>query len=323
MAKVDRTIDNNVFNSSPEPLPQFSTASKYDLAIIGSGISCAYTLIHYIDRLKEKVKNRAAKTIKVVVFDKSGEFWTGVPYGSRSGKQSLIITALKEFLPQPERDRFIDWLNGNYTSILSSLKQRSGVLDRQWLDSYHEAMIDGRWEQLYIPRYVFGWYLKDRVEELLREARQQNYLQCDLVSADVCNVNRFQDTYQIQFTAPTITTSLLAQKVVLAIGSPPSKVFFNDRLETETQSLLDRGSLCIGDMYEPSQNSNIERAIDFLKQSQSSQPNHILIIGSNASALETIYSLNNVPAADAIDKFIVISPNAQFPHRISDREYCN
>lgn len=47
------------------------------------------------------------------------------------------------------------------------------------------------------------------------------------------------------------------------------------------------------------------------------QDNRVLIIGSNASALETLYSLNNIPEAkDLISKFIVVSPNARFPHRI-------
>ena len=134
---------------------------------------------------------------------------------SRSGKQSLIITPLKEFLPQPERDRFINWLEKNYTSVLLTLETRLGILNSQWLKSYREVMIEGNWDELFLPRYIFGWYLKERVENLLQEAEQENYLQCDLISADVRNINKLDGLYQIDTVQ---SNSLTAQKVLLAIG---------------------------------------------------------------------------------------------------------
>ncbi|NJL52785.1 MAG: hypothetical protein HC930_12250 [Hydrococcus sp. SU_1_0] len=63
---------------SVQPSP--SANSTYDLAIVGSGISCAYTLIHYLSLLQARLTTTEArksqKTIKVAVLDKSGEFWT-------------------------------------------------------------------------------------------------------------------------------------------------------------------------------------------------------------------------------------------------------
>ena len=270
-----------------------STDHRYDIAIVGSGISCAYTLIHYILLLKKKLNTEAINTIKIVVLDKSGEFCTGVPYGSRSGKQSLIITPLKEFLPQPERDRFISWLQENYTSVLLDLEQRTGVLNSQWLKSYKKAMTQGNWDELFLPRYIFGWYLKARVQHLLQEAAQENYLQCDLIGEDVCNINKLDGIYQIN-TAKS--NSLIAKKVVLAIGSPPNRAAFLGKLEALEHSKSARNNLCcITNMYEPSQNDNVERVFQYLKEADSAQPRQVLIIGSNASALETLYSLNNLP----------------------------
>ncbi|MGL4883277.1 MAG: hypothetical protein ACRC8K_19785, partial [Waterburya sp.] len=131
----------SILNSRANQLEQHSLENNktYELAIVGSGISCAYTLIHYITCLKAKlstIPSEVSKAIKVAVIDKSGEFWTGIPYGSRTGKQSLIITALKEFLPQPERDRFINWLTTNYTNVFQTLQKRPGILTQQWLQSY-------------------------------------------------------------------------------------------------------------------------------------------------------------------------------------------
>lgn len=299
--------------------------ANYDIVFVGSGISCAYTLIHYISRLKEKLgadnlPQLPDKAIKIAVLDKSGEFWSGTPYGNRSGKQALIITALKEFLPQPERDRFISWLIANYTSIFLTLDQRPGILSSQWLKSYEEAMLEGNWDDLFIPRYVFGLYVQDQVEQILLEARNQGYLECYLLTGDVFNIQKVKNNYQVEFAAPTKDNSLLlAKKVILTVGSPPNKIPFIDQFEVAEKSDAAQNDLhFIPNMYEPSQDQNIERAAQFLKQSDTPGQNQVVIVGSNASALETLYSLNNLPeVVDSISKFIVISPAGAFPHRIS------
>ncbi len=303
-----------------------SASNTYDLAIVGSGVSCAYTLIHYISLLKEKFaqqqKSAAIKTIRAVVLDKSAEFWTGIPYGSRSGTQSLIITPLKEFLPQPERDRFIDWLRDNYATVVSSLRQRPGILNSKWLESYQESIAQNDWDELFLPRYIFGWYLKERIDNVLQEAQEQSYLQCELISANVSNIQKLATGYQIdgkKYSDLDITDriSLRASKVVLAIGSPPNKAGFMSKLEALEDK--DNNICCIANMYEPSQNSNIESIRRCLEAANPGQPKQVLIVGSNASALETIYSLTNLPeVGELIDKFVVISPSGAFPHRITN-----
>lgn len=71
-------------------------------------------------------------------------------------------------------------------------------------------------------------------------------------------------------------------------------------------------------MYQPSQSSNVERIVARLRVSPE-QSKQILIIGSNVSALETIYSLNNLSeVARLIDRFIIVSPIGEGTHRISN-----
>jgi uncharacterized NAD(P)/FAD-binding protein YdhS len=38
------------------------------------------------------------RKVKILVIDKAEEFWVGIPYGNRSGFNSLIVTSLKDFL---------------------------------------------------------------------------------------------------------------------------------------------------------------------------------------------------------------------------------
>jgi len=312
--------NTNTFVSTRTQLGESSrfSTSGYDLAIIGSGISCAYTLIHYLSLLLEssdtESSKAAKKAIKVAVFDKSGEFWKGVPYGSRTGKQALIITPLKEFLPDPERNLFIDWLKANNQSVLTSLEARTGLLNSRWLESYRQAISQNRWDELFVPRYLFGCYLQDRVSSLLEKAEAKNYLQCDPISADICDLQKLDNIYQME----TVDGNFfLAHKVVLAIGSPPNKSAFSRQLEKIERS-PDEHLCCVTNMYEPSQDKNIERIRQHLLDAPNST-RQILIIGSNASALETIYSLNNRPeVAQLIDRYVVLSPSGEFPHRINN-----
>ena len=43
----------------------------YDIAFVGSGVSSAYTLRHFLALLAE---NRPAQPVRIIVFEKSGEF---------------------------------------------------------------------------------------------------------------------------------------------------------------------------------------------------------------------------------------------------------
>ena len=304
----------STFHESDDFIP---SNNNYDLAIVGSGISCAYTLTHYLSLLSEKLAaiedKTAIRTIRVAVFDKSGEFWRGIPYGSRSGKQALIITPLKEFLPAPERNLFIDWLKANNQLVLNSLESRSGDLNRKWLNSYRQAIEQDDWDELFVPRYLFGWYLQERVSNLLESASAQNYVRCEEIAAEIDDVQKLDRAYQIE---TTDREQYLAAKVVLAIGSPPNKAAFARQLEILEQSSQNENLCCITNMYEPSQDESIERIHQHLVKS-SADSKQVLIVGSNASALETIYSLNNrSEVAKLIDRYIVISPSGEFPHRI-------
>jgi uncharacterized NAD(P)/FAD-binding protein YdhS len=100
--------------------------------------------------------------------------------------------------------------------------------------------------------------------------------------------------------------------VILAMGSPPNK-----GNQLAPNEVLGDAFCYIENMYEPTQSFNIDRIGQILKKSANPQQNQVVIVGSNASALETIYSLNNHPEiVGSIGKFIVISPNAAFPDRI-------
>jgi uncharacterized NAD(P)/FAD-binding protein YdhS len=292
----------------------------YDVAIVGAGISSAYTLIHYISQLEEQAVtstafDRQCEPVKILVTEKSGEFWTGIPYGSRSGRNSLLISSLKEFIPQQlERQYFIDWLTANRDWLFEPPTDGNGELASKWLQANEPAMSQGLWDEMFIPRHAFGLYLKQRMANLLETAISKGLIEIDLLAADVMDIQRSEHLYRIDVAvADRDLSAYTTKKVVLAIGSPPNVAFANDRAEDE------RNGICyIDNMYSPSLDFNIDRMCQALQKIEDRSQRQVLIVGSNAGTLDTLYSINNSQAAtSAIEKFVILSPNGAFPHRIS------
>ena len=284
---------------------------EYDIAIVGSGISSAYILIHLVSRLERQT---TGKLTKVVVIEKSGEFWAGVPYGSRSGRDSLLISSLREFLPQEkERAPFVEWLGKNRDRIFGQAGEEPGVLTAQWLRANEPAMDHGRWDDLFIPRFAFGLYIQERLAGLLKQAAARGILECELLHGDTLDIQQSGDIHTLDVSlASGNPATLCARKVVLAIGSPQDSALDNLRPKDPGQH-----GCFIEDLYVPSLTGNFRKIESFLKTPAGRRNNHVLIAGSNASALEALYVLNNSKATmGEIGKFLVLSPSGEFPHRI-------
>lgn len=281
----------------------------FDIAIVGSGVSCAYTLIHYVSLLEEQAP---AKPVRVIVLEKSGEFWSGFPYGFRSGRYSLLITSLKEFLPQDaEREAFAKWLDRNRDWIFERFMEGDGEFATKWLRTHERAMSAGLWDDLFLPRYTFGVYLQNRLADLLKGAATKGILNCTLMAAEVVDVERLKQLHRIHFVAPA-AGAVQARKVIIGMGSTRNSV-----VERSWTDAAGRSECLIDDMYEPSMELNVRRIVDALRQSQG-RSKQVLIVGANASALEALFWLNNSGDLNGlISKFCMFSMDAAFPHRIS------
>jgi uncharacterized NAD(P)/FAD-binding protein YdhS len=305
-----------MLTEAPADLPELAC---YDLAIIGAGISSAYTLIHYIGGLEQQAlsidlaNGREYTPVRIIVTEKSDEFWTGLPYGTRSGRNALLISPLHEFIPQQlERQNFIDWLTANRERVFDPIEYNKGELSRKWLAANSADMSEGRWDDLFIPRHTFGLYLKERLDRVLTTATAKGLIECKLVTADVLDVQNIEDLYRVDL-AGGEHQSFLARQLVLAIGSPPNVAFSQDRSQVSADEVC-----YIDNMYEPSLDFNLDRICQSLQQADSQSQRQVLMVGSNAGTLDTLYNINNSKTAvSLIDKFVVISPNAAFPYRIS------
>lgn len=282
----------------------------YDISFIGAGLSCSYTLLHFIDLLeKSPQKNK----VQICIIDKTNEFWSGIPYGNRSGFNSLIITSLKEFLPVTEREVFINWLKKNFKEISQKYAATGGALPAKWLKNNEQLIADELWDKLYIPRYIFGQFLNERINALLNAAVKKGLLDYELITAEVKDVHQSDDSYDVFATAPSGTPLFIqSKKIILSIGSPPKK-------EVKIIDNTSINYICVQDMYEPNLQENNSRIYHFLKNTNKPFQKNILILGSNASSLEAIYNLQNARQSKSlINKFYILSPNGMFPHRINE-----
>ncbi|MGA7938241.1 MAG: FAD/NAD(P)-binding protein, partial [Kovacikia sp.] len=281
----------------------------YDIAIVGSGISCAYTLINYLSLLEQRSLPRI---VKVAVLEKSGEFWAGIPYGSRSGRNTLVISSLKEFIPQElERSQFVSWLSQNRHWIFDIPEYKYGKLSNKWLEINEVYMAQGLWDELFIPRFTFGLYLQHRLTQLIESATTKGILQLSLLASEVKDIQPVNGLYKVDMAIASGHESLLAKKVILTIGSQSDRVI-NYFPEVENDICF------VNNLYEPSQDFNIHRICEFLERPENQAPSQVLILGANASALEVLYCLSDSQRASGlISKFFVLSPSAAFPHRIN------
>src|SRR5690606_23200988 len=128
-----------------------------------------------------------------------------------------------------------------------------------------------------------------------------------LLSSEVKSVNKCDGFHQIKAFSGEAENIYFSKKIALSIGSP----------HRENTDALFSHSVYIKDLYHPGLNENLFNVWEKLKNAPENQ-NNVLLIGSNASALEVLYNLqNNREIAASINKIYVLSPNGAFPGRIN------
>ena len=278
--------------------------SVCDIAFVGSGLSSSATLIQLVGQLRSTPLKRP---IRVAVIEKSDQFFTGVPYGERSGSTSLTITPVDEFLPSPMREDFMTWLAGNYERVVHDVEMKGGALSQDLLDRCKGAIAAGDCSEFHVPRYFFGAYLIEKVRAALDDARECGHLDYQLVQNEVMDIQRHGDGYQLQMRDGAVIES---GKVVLALGTAPNRNLFDGDAASEGTACL------IDDPYAPNLEATMERIIRSLKAVDDRRDKRIVIIGANASGLEMLYTLNNEPALEGQDlSFRMFAPQGKLPDR--------
>ncbi len=282
----------------------------YDIVFVGSGLSSSATLYHILQGLQQR---KYSGCLKIAVIEKNNEFFKGIPYGNRSSVHSLTINPIKDFFQDQEKPLFFAWLNGlkqaNYPDFTDTEKS---VLN-SWIEKNADKLNDTDLDGLYIPRFLYGIYLSQKLKNIIADCKINNLASVELIGGEAIDVTRIEDKNQYNIAIEKIDKQLLAiTTTILVLGTGSLDTIQLNKTQAHPH-------LCIDDIYNPSLAVNIKKLQDALAQLEPEKRN-ILVIGANASASEIIHMLQKVIRAqtDGFNQISVLSTSS-----LPDRLYVN
>lgn len=291
------------------------SAKHFDIALVGSGIASTLTLLKLSEKLLKE--NRTGKKIQIAVIEKEGEFWTGIAYGSRSTVNSLIISSLKDFIHAEDKAPYIRWLETNRHKWIHHLKMEGGETAAKWVRNNESLLDNKQWDDIYIPRYLYGKYNSEKVLAALEALKKENIAEVTMLQAEVTDIIPTDDgLYEIVLETPENKTgSIIAKRPVVAVGSPPVKSILSK------ESAARKEHFHLNDIYVPCELSNLKKIQAVLQNIKEKEKRNILVMGSNASSLEFLYLLNNRPELrNLVNKIVIFSHSGMLPYKITNED---
>jgi uncharacterized NAD(P)/FAD-binding protein YdhS len=287
--------------------------TTYDIAIVGSGIACSMTLCQLAECLTSKPRRNSV--LRICVIEKEGESWCGIPYGRRSTIGALAFQKLQEFLDEPERGNYIAWLIANAESWIAALKASGGDSAERWISDNQSLIDENRWEELYLPRFVFGLYVSSCTTHAVQKMSKAGIATVTVAHGEAIEASRVPGgPFIIAVEGPDgARNQVQALRIVLAIGSPPQQSIHDFSLDDQD------GYIHIDDLYSPSEDVNISAIQRTLSRLQDRNMANVLIVGSNASALEVLYLFTyRAEIRQLIKSVVVLSRSGKLPYKISE-----
>lgn len=289
-----------------------SSTHGLDIAVLGSGASGTHGLLRILARLTDR-ESSVDDVIRIAVIDRDHQFHSGIPYGHRSGRSSLLISALESFLPDRERSEFISWLEERREEMLDWASDGrtpdsplAEAMERDWILRHEAEVRDGRWDELYLPRRLYGQHLSELVERAVEAAR--GLVEVDFLHADVNEVVRDGlggATLRERGGDGEVRFEVHAHSVLLAIGSPPVRsLAVSDVPSDAVDDLVGMG--LVTDIHTPEIEHVIER-ITVRLESLPVEKRTILLIGGNADALEFLLASHRLRQDTGARLFILSS----------------
>ena len=290
----------------PEADEAHNVHDAHDVVFVGSGASASFTVLELLEQLG-RLGARPARPFTIAIVERAADQFGGLPYGRRSGFTSLIITSLRDFLPPSELANFGQWLGAHQSSVFDEFLSVGGQLSQDWWARHRDALANNEFEELYLPRYVFGRYLSDRLTAAIELAREAGTADVRLIHDEIRSITRNGSGYLLH----GVHEDLQASRVVLTLGTPPT-------LSRLTGFDVPGHVVLVDDLFEPSINANLARIVAAAGDpSAPERPMNVLVIGGNASTMEAIYQLADVASGRLRGASIsVVTPRGELPERL-------
>lgn len=274
----------------------------FDLLFVGAGASTSYVVLSLLGSLDGPPRDRP---VRIAVVERAPDPFTGVPYGSRAAPTALLITPLRDFLPEPERGLFVRWLSENKGWVFDEFRAAGGPFSTRWWERHRAAVERDDFDDLYLPRYTFGEYLGRRTRAAIDEAAARGLATTEVLRDDVVAVEKAAHGYRVRCAGRVVDTS----HAVLAVGSAPVR----SRLRRDTGL---PGPLLVDDPFDDMGEAvtRIAAAVRGVRD----RPAHVVVLGANAGTMDMLFQINDRLGADDAT-FTVVSPSGQLPERLDEQ----
>lgn len=277
-------------------------APVYDLAFVGAGASTSYVLLSLLDLLAERPR---AEPLRLVVVERAPDPFPGVAYGSRAARTALLITPLRDFLPHGERQLFSEWLAENKQWAFEEFLAAGGPFSARWTARHREELERNDFEDLFLPRYLFGVYLAQRVRAAIDRATAAGAVSVEEIRDDVLAIDPTPEGQRIRGAERT----LHAARTVLATGSAP--------IRPRLAAAPGTAAVLVDSPFEGMDEAC--RRIRDLGEALSSDeaPLHVVLVGGNAGTMDMLFQVNDIRAVGERGAvFTVLTPGGQLPERM-------
>ena len=272
----------------------------FDFTIIGFGVIGTETL-NGVKKILLK-KPRQHKKINIAIIEKNlNNIPGGIAYSRINSKFGFFNNPLR--LSHPD---FIKWFNLKVNKkrlINFSMKNPSYSL-KIWAKK-HDYILNNQYKyykEIYLPRLVYSFYLKDKILEFL-DCKKKNNISLKIFKGEVKNLkkNKYYSASPKsifkEFTAYKNENNLIlhskekkeikiikSKKLIIGTGIiPPKKI---------TEKVIDRNSNYIRDLYSSGGTNNLIKKIG--KVSNIKKNLKIIFIGNKAGLLETMQEIEKI-----------------------------
>lgn len=297
-------------SSEREPAHDVAYDVAYDVAFLGSGIACSMTLLEMSEIL---LSDPPTARLRIAVVERDEQFWCGIPYGRRSSVRSLAIQKLDEFVDEPERAAYCAWLERNKDDWLALVRAEGGQAAARWIGDNREALDSNRWGELYLPRFLFGVFLTEQVNASIAELARRGVADVVAIHAEAVSAEPAAGGFLIGLrpNGSERTTLISAERMVVAIGSPPPATILAGSAEPPFTY--------INDLYSPNGDANMALLREALDRIETREQRNVLVVGSNATSLEALYLMRHDPRIrERLHSVTVISRSGVLPYLICD-----
>ena len=278
------------------------------IVLIGGGVANASFLISLNRWLDGPGRSGIGlpQALRVTVVDRDGEYGGGLAYRGSTGPSLLMNDPAGKI--DSSAIGFCPWLVRRADAWQAALREDQRAWDDErvgrWLREHEQSVRSGEVEGLYVPRSVFGMFIREAFADACRAlaAHPQSRVHVETIAAEAVDVLRTARA-PLSVCLDRAPYRLPADAVVLGIGSvrrgpepafADGPGFFDDLFGHDVREVADELAAILGRTPPGGR--------------------RVALLGAAATTVELLHGIATTPALlDLVDEAIVVAPRGILP----------